>query len=198
MIGSLAELVDNVLPKTVDSLQKSFNVAQDSARVIDGVLRGVTSIPFFPGEPYDPEVPLHESLADVSKSMDDLPQTFENMHKSLESTGGNLLTFNSQLSQLTESVSEINRSLTETKLVLDQYQEIVTGTLENIDKLRKNLPTLVNAAAAFITFILIWLAVAQFGVLMQGVAMVKSPPAAAAVEPLPLVTSVDLPEQNAE
>jgi len=198
MIGSLANLMESVLPTTVDSLQKSFSVAQESARVIDGVLRGVTSIPFFPGEPYDPEVPLHESLAEVSKSMDDLPQTFEDMQKSLESTGGNLTTFNSQLSQLTNSVAEINHSLTETRLVLDQYQKIITGTLVSIEKLKINLPTLVNAAAGFITFVLIWLAVAQLGVLVQGVNMVKSSPAAETTEPAPPGESVDSPEVSAE
>ena len=198
MIGSLANLMETVLPTTVDSLQKSFSVAQDSARVIDGVLRGVTSIPFFPGEPYDPEVPLHELLAEVSKSMDDLPNTFEQMQKSLESTGGNLTTFNSQLSQLTTSVAEINRSLTETKLVLDQYQKIITGTLESIEKLKVNLPTLVNAAAAFITFVLIWLAVAQLGVLVQGVNMVKSNPAAEEKAPAPPAELVEPPDESAE
>jgi methyl-accepting chemotaxis protein len=177
LIDSLRNLVQDTLPDMVYSMQNSFNTAQESSRIIDTVLRAVTSIPFFPGEPYNPPVPLHESLAAVSESLDSLPQDFQTMENSLASTGGNLVYFNTQVDRVKENITEINESLDATRQVIVQYRAIVGPARTTLENLQEGLPQFITITVWVITFVFIWLAIFQVYLMVQGIHMMQDRPA---------------------
>ena len=73
MLDSLSSLAGKDLPAAVIATQTSLASAQGSALLIDNILGALTSIPFSPVAKYNPEVPLHTALAQVSTSLDALP-----------------------------------------------------------------------------------------------------------------------------
>lgn len=176
MIESLRDLVESTLPDTVYSLQNSFEAAQESSRVIDTVLRSVTSIPFFPGDPYNPPVPLHESLANVSESMGELPNSFQAIEDSLTSTGGNLIFFKKEIARVKGDVSAIGESLDSSSALLELYQETVGNGLASIQTFQNRLPQLINITVWGLTFIFVWLAIFQGYLLIKGIELLRNKP----------------------
>jgi hypothetical protein len=79
MIESLTKLTSEDLPATIETTQKALTSAQSSARVIDSTLGLLTTIPLLPLEPYDPQVPLGDSLGSVAKSLEPLPKSLISM-----------------------------------------------------------------------------------------------------------------------
>jgi hypothetical protein len=69
MLDTLAGLMKDDLPTTISSTQTSLISAQESARIIDTVLRALTRIPFVSNDLYNPPVPLHIALGQVSTSL---------------------------------------------------------------------------------------------------------------------------------
>jgi len=90
IINTLTDLTSNELPKTIESAQTSLLAAQESAKIIDSVLRALVSIPFVNKDIYNPPVPLDQALGDVSKSLDGLPTSLKSIGSSMEATSDNL------------------------------------------------------------------------------------------------------------
>ena len=61
--------------------------------------------------------------------------------------------------------------MSEAKTVTNQYLDQVAVLREQLDQARTRLPDSLNGIAWFITAALIWLILAQIGLLMQGLEM---------------------------
>jgi len=81
LVETLADLMGEDVPTALESVKTSLDAAQESARIIDGML---SALSFLPGVNYDPPVPLNEALADVSDSIAELPESFAAMEESLD------------------------------------------------------------------------------------------------------------------
>jgi methyl-accepting chemotaxis protein len=171
LVSSLGTLTGDVLPDAVISAQTSLESAQDGARIIDTVLKALT---IFNRSAYEPEVPLHEALGDVSEGLNDIPESLTTMETSLNSTYDNLEVMQADISLIAEDIAAINEGLEEGKNVLKQYQELISDVQTRIDRFQSRLPSIVQTLAWVLTFILIWLGIAQIGLLTQGLALVRS------------------------
>lgn len=171
LVNSLGTLTGEVLPKSVTSAQTSLNSAQDGARIIDTVLRALT---IFNRSAYEPEVPLHEALGEVSEGLNDIPDSLTTMEGSLETTYDNLEVMQAEISLIAEDISAINKGLEEGKKVIEQYQELIADMQSRIDNFQSRLPNLIDTLAWLLTFVLIWLGIAQVGLLTQGITMFRS------------------------
>ena len=166
MLDSLDTLLSDDLPATITSTQTSLASAQSSAKIIDGFLNIVSLI--LPGNPYNPAVPLHEALGQVSASLDGLPGSFTEMATSLETTNDNLVVIKANVELIATSVSQIERSLADAKEVVSQYQEIVTKLQGTVETAQKQLSLWLNGLVWISTLLLVWLGVMQVGLLLQG------------------------------
>ncbi|MBM4465663.1 MAG: hypothetical protein FJ014_08965 [Chloroflexi bacterium] len=172
LVDSLATLTGKDLPTTVIATQTSLVTAQSSARIIDGVLRVVTSIPFFPGEPYNPSVPLHAALGEVSASLDGLSESFASMESSLEMTSDNLDLIEFEVNLVATEIRQINTSLEEAQKVASQYQALIARLQAQVEQIEAALPGWINLLAWVISIILVWVGVIQIGLLMQGLELI--------------------------
>jgi len=171
LVSSLGTLTGDVLPDAIISAQTSLESAQDGARIIDTVLKALT---IFNRSAYEPEVPLHEALGNVSEGLNDIPESLTTMETSLNSTYDNLEVMQADISLIAEDIAAINEGLEEGKNVLKQYQELISDVQTRIDRFQSRLPSIVQTLAWVLTFILIWLGIAQIGLLTQGLALVRS------------------------
>lgn len=172
LIENLTKLTSEDLPGTIRTTQQALNSAQTSARVIDSTLRVVTAIPLLPLEPYDPQVPLSDSLGEVADSLDSLPDSLISMKASLESTQKNMGQIGGQFDSIAADVSEINASLTTAKDVISQYQTVVATLQQQLATTKASLPNYVDIMAWVFTVVLVWLGLTQVGLMMQGFEMI--------------------------
>jgi len=173
LADSMSLMMGEELPGTIRATQLSLDSAQSSARIIDNVLIIVSSIPFFPGEPYNPAVPLNVSLRQVSESLDPLPAAFQDMESNLASTSDNLEIMKAEIALIARDIHQISKSLEESQNVIAQYQQVTALLQSKLKSLQKHLSTGMDIAAWVFTVILVWLAITQVGLLAQGFEMLS-------------------------
>lgn len=168
LISSLITLMSDDLPDTILATQTALSSAQASARLIEDVLSLLTSLPLMPGTPYQPEVPLHQALADVSGNLDPLLLSFDTMEANLKISRGHLIMIEAELSIIARRVEEINVSLADAGEVITQYQELVSDIQSRLERLQALLPIGMMFTAWILTGLCIWLGIIQVGFLVQG------------------------------
>jgi hypothetical protein len=173
MVDTLVILSGEDLPATVTSAQLSLTAAQDSAEIIDSVLRFVSNLPLVPRTLYNPPVPLHIALAQVSESLENIPQALNTMETSLEATSANLVAIETDITLIAADLSEINLSMVEARGVVNDYQILISDLQFRVEQVETDLPGWLNSVALILSFLLVWAGVSQFGLFMQGIDLIR-------------------------
>lgn len=173
LVDALTTLTQDDLPNSVEAAQTSLVSAQESAQVIDSVLTALASIPFVPRDIYDPPVPLHVALEQVSESMDQLPASLQTIEESLVTASDNLEIIQADIDLMAEDIDEIQNSLEEAQGVITEYEALVEDMQLRVNLLETRIPQTVDLLAIMLTFIFVWVAISQFGMLLQGLDFLK-------------------------
>ncbi|OGO35878.1 MAG: hypothetical protein A2W35_06470 [Chloroflexi bacterium RBG_16_57_11] len=169
LMDELSGLMKDSLPNTIRATQTSLETAQQSAATIDTVLRALSGIPLIgPSIGYDPEVPLAEALGQVVQNLEDMPDAFIGMQENLQNTQDNLQIFESDLTVMAESVGQIQSSVAQYDKVIGGYQASLEQLIARLDGISTNLPNLVRMFAIGLTAFMVWMAIAQLGLITQG------------------------------
>jgi len=165
MLDSIATMMTEDLPSTIRATQSSLGAVEKSTKIIDTVF---SALRILPGITYNPEQPLHEAVVDVSESLNDIPESLAEMESSLTETKGDLEVIQSDLALLAENMSEIESSIEDYSAVFDQYLELIDELLDQLETLESNFPKYIYWLAVGSTIFLVWMAIAQLGLLTQG------------------------------
>lgn len=176
MLDSLISLTGKDFPAAVRATQTSLASAQGSALIIDNVLAALTSIPFLPVAAYKPEVPLHTALAQVSTSLDILIPSLATINTSLMDGKTNLSTVESELTAISETTPGINDSLTNAQSVIDQYKAVTAELKTNVEAVQLGAQNWIKAIAWILSFVIVWVLIAQLGLGLQGIDLVRGRP----------------------
>ena len=168
MVDAFALLAADDLPAAVSSAQLSLLAAQDSAEIIDGLLSALASIPFVSRNLYNPPVPLHVALGQVSDSMENLPTTLQTMEESLVSTSKNMEVIQADINLIATDIHQINLSMVEAQSVLKDYQDLVAGFQDRLENVENKMDGWIQATYGLLTFLLALFALSQLGLLVQG------------------------------
>ncbi|MCC7130158.1 MAG: hypothetical protein B6D39_00710 [Anaerolineae bacterium UTCFX2] len=169
MVEEISALMQTDLPNTIQATETSLRAAAQSARMIDGLLGTLSSIPLVGSSlNYNPELPLSAALSDVADNLSSLPQSFANMQESLTETTSNLETFQADLSVMAESIGEIENSVAQYEQVIAGYQYSITQVVAGLNNLKTNIPNIVHFLILVTTVFFVWMAIAQLGLLTQG------------------------------
>lgn len=170
MMDTMATMLDTELPSTVGAVQTSLNSAYETAKVIDSVL---TALTFLNRDMYNPAVPLHTSLANISESMNSLPASFSSMAEDIGDTKHNTQIMQVDLTLMKDAVRQISSSLSQYEQILADYQKTLQNVQLEIQQLNAHLASTITLFALGMTLFLIWLAFAQLGLLNQGLDMLR-------------------------
>jgi ABC-type transporter Mla subunit MlaD len=170
-LNSLVIIAREDLPNIVSAAQNSLGSAQASARVIDQVMRALAVLPIVD---YDPEQPLHQSLGDLSTSLDRLPAAFFTMQAGMAATERNLQTVQGDINKVAGDVEEIRLSLAENQSVLTEYHKMVDDLQKRLGELAEKMPGWLSATAWLVTLILGWAILLQSGLFILGLALLRS------------------------
>ena len=168
-LTALSKLLGNDLPGTIEATQDSLDSAQTSAKNIDNVLTSLSRIPFLGTLVYNPEVPLNETLGEISDSLDAIPRSLRDAKSGLDTADKNLAFITSDLDNVAQSTDQIGLSIADALLVIDEYQTLVADMQKRTKDFRQKLPGQLRLATLAAALLLIWLAITQIGLLAQGV-----------------------------
>jgi hypothetical protein len=171
MLDSLTSLTGNDFPAAITATQTSLASAQSSALLIDNVLTALTSIPFSPIAAYQPDVPLHTALAQVSTSLNGLTPALATINTSLADGKMNLGAVEVELSKISATTEGISNTLGSAQNVIAQYQAVTTQLKKQVDAAQIVAPTWMTRTIWILTFVLAWLLIAQLGLAAQGLDM---------------------------
>ncbi|KPL74145.1 hypothetical protein ADN00_14195 [Ornatilinea apprima] len=172
--SAVADVVGDTLGDMVKGTRAALNTMTKTARLIDDTLGFVASVPFI-GRSYKPEVPLSDSVSDVSASMNDLPTALGQMSVDMQTTSGSLVQLSKDTRKLATSLADIQDNLAETREVVESYQTTVTDVRGSLAVAIQNLPTWVKIAAVSITLLLVWVFLAQVAIFIYGRELFKTP-----------------------
>jgi len=172
LVDSFATLASEDLPATITATQTSLAAAQASAKLVDDTLSLLSALPFAQVLHYAPPVPLHTSLAEISHNLDGLSASFQKMQAGLHTTSGNLERVATDITNLADKMEEIASSLTDARGVISRYQEVVISLQADLLRLHTGLPGWLRLARWGISLVLVWLGIAQLGLLVQGLELI--------------------------
>lgn len=146
---------------------EALGAVEQSAQLADRTLTLIARTPLI-GLRYQPKVPLHEGVAGVRKSLAALPASLATVDRDLGATATNLATLRGDITDLDASVATIEGSLTALARATADYRQIASSLSTDLAQLERTVPTVLNLTLLFGTAVMLWLAVAQLGLLTQG------------------------------
>jgi hypothetical protein len=175
LVDTLVVLTAEDLPNTVASAQVSLEAAQDSAEIIDGLLTFLANLPLVPRNLYNPPVPLHVALGQVSQSLETMPAALSTIEESLTATSANFEVIQKDISLISDDLSEIAASLNEGRAVIEDYQILVADLQLRADRLERDISSGMQFLLLVLSFILVWIALSQIGLMLQGLDLLSRP-----------------------
>jgi methyl-accepting chemotaxis protein len=168
VLDSVTEFMGEKLPATLETTQDTLRAVATSAKLVDDMLAIVTNIPFLNLEVYNPEVPLHEGFKDVADSLNSIPRSLSRAQDGLASTMGSMEKVEGDFATMAKDVGKIATDLEDAQSVIAQYQEIVTEVQGTVSSARQSLPDWLRMVRWGLSLMLIWLGIAQIGLVTQG------------------------------
>lgn len=173
LLDTFATLTGDELPRTIATTQLSLAAAQEGTQSIEVLLSTLNAVPLLGLPLYNPPVPLYQSLASVSASLEPLAASFVEVEESLRVAGSNLEEVEVGITTLANNLDRIDRSIADAKSVTEQYQQVVEDQQAVVARLQANLEPAITWGSRAVAMLLVWLAIAQVGLLSQGIEMVS-------------------------
>jgi methyl-accepting chemotaxis protein len=162
------ELLSEQLPTTIESTQETLASVATSAKIVDDILAGLSSIPFLGLDRYNPDVPLHQGFQEVSDELDGIPEMLLTAGEELSAAAEGLQDVEEGFAAIGQSVGEAGISLESAHSVLEDYQEVVSDLQRTLSSVGESLPGWLRTLRWSLTLVLVWLGIAQIGLVTQG------------------------------
>lgn len=164
----VARFLGEQLPEAIETTQEALRSVATSAQIVDDILLLVTDIPFLGIERYNPEVPLNRTFEEVANSLDKFPASLNAAQDGLEVTIDNLGEMEKDFGAMAEGIGALTTSLRNAESVLTEYQDIVAEFQSLVALVRQGSPGWLRWIHLSISMALIWLGIAQVGLVAQG------------------------------
>jgi uncharacterized coiled-coil protein SlyX len=174
-------MMATTLPSTLKATTDSLYTAQEAARVLESTIQSLDAFRLLlsgtpllgdlvaqPGEVYDPEKPLADSLGEVASNLEGLPDTLVEMSTNLSATDDKLAAVQENLITMSDSVGLISSSLSEYEKMITQSKSSMDNLTSILTNIQNNLATILNRTAIVLSLLFIWLLAAQVVILTQG------------------------------
>jgi uncharacterized phage infection (PIP) family protein YhgE len=162
------DLLSEQLPTTIESTQETLTSVATSAQIVDDILGGLSAIPLLGLDRYSPEVPLHQGFQDVADGLDGIPELLLTAGDGLSAGAEGLQDIEAGFAAMGQGIGEAGTSLESAQSVLEDYQEIVSDLQETLSSVGESLPGWLHTLRWSLTLVLVWLGVAQLGLITQG------------------------------
>ena len=164
IISTVAELTRQDLPATIVATREALSSAQQTALAIDRLLGALNLF----GLSYNPALPLNETIANVSTSLEEVPGSPEQVAQGLSQSNRNLATVVDDLDAVTTGLEAIAARVGELQSVVDRYGTLVSSLQSEVAALRTTLPGWFLLVRLGVSLLLLWFSLAQFALFVYG------------------------------
>ncbi|MGB2896494.1 MAG: hypothetical protein WBB65_10085 [Anaerolineales bacterium] len=173
LIDSTSVLLGEALPDSISTIQQGLIQAEDSAMALDQLLRGLAVLGPITGVRYNPEIPLHEGIANTAAGLDPLPEALIDMRDQLLLATKDLEGLSTDLSSSAADLRTLNTSLRDQKQQLSFLGTSLDHFVGSLDRIQQQLPALFWFVGFILEFIHIGFAVTQMAVFITGRSLVR-------------------------
>jgi hypothetical protein len=117
---------------------------------------------------YNPDVPLHQGFQDVADGLDGIPELLLDAGEGLGAGAESLEEIEEGFAAMGQSISETMTSLESAQTVLQDYQAVASDVQNTLSSVRSSLPGWLRTLRWGLTLGLVWLGIAQIGLVTQG------------------------------
>ena len=168
VIDIAAELLSGQLPSTIETTQEALTSVATSARMVDDMLNVISGIPLLGTDRYNPDTPMSQGFQDVADGLEGMPELLLTAGEGLDTGTESLRDVEEGVAAMGGSISEAATSLDSAKMVLEDYQQIIGDLQGTVSYVHESLSGWLHAIRWGLTLTLIWLGIAQIGLIPQG------------------------------
>ncbi len=164
-LGDIVSKVEDTLMPVINNVSGGISTLRDALLSIKDTIELVNELPLV-----NIQIPGIEAIEEGANQLD-------NLGTQIEEGGGKI----EQLSQttqdtvdsLTTGFASLETSIASLLQTLDEYEEKIISTQEQLDYLDANLPMWIDLASALLTVILVWLGISQIGLFILAWSLYK-------------------------
>jgi hypothetical protein len=167
-VDAVAGMIGDQLPATISVTEETLSGLAQTAQVVDDVLLLVSNIPILGLDQYDPAVPLSQGIQEVVSSLAGIPTSLGNAEAGLTTASGSLETMQSDITVMASEIAAIVTSLQAAGAIIEEYLLVVAELQALVSFVRTGLPDWLLWSRVGLSLVLVWLGIAQFGLITQG------------------------------
>lgn len=164
---AFGELAGGDLADVVANTRTALQTASRTAGIVDDTLAVVTRLPLVGGS-YEPRVPLAEGIGRVERSLAPVPGQLRQVDAQLRQAADSIDTIRGNLDRVADRMDGAETSLGTARASVTAYEATVTGLQAKAANLEADFARALRLFNGFATVALLWLLVAQVGLLTQG------------------------------
>jgi hypothetical protein len=167
-IDEMARLTEDDLPQSIEASLLALDGLEDSAGVIDRLLRSLQQ--FGIGD-YNPPVPLNEAVAAAQSGLAMVPSSLRTMGDGLRDTSTNLDEVEQGVVVMSRNVMLLEQNVNDADAAVSEHRSNLRELRTRVIKARRNVEQPIQAAAWGATLLLIWIALSQLAIIQWGVTL---------------------------
>lgn len=131
-LESTSTIIGDDFSIIIEDAQVSLDSTAEGSQLIDATLSLLASIPFIDLD-YQPEVPLHTGLENLSNNLENIPSALRSIKTNLLKSADDIDSLSQNLHDLSEELLVIDENIVEARSVIDQYKGITLAIQVSLD-----------------------------------------------------------------
>jgi hypothetical protein len=167
-IDEMAGLAEDDLPQSIESSLVALEALEETAGVIDQLLRGLQLLGV---STYDPEIPLDQAVAEAGAGLDPVPQSLRTMGTGLYDTSASLEQVQDGIVLMGGYMKGIRQNAVEADAALSSHRATLRELQTQVRAIRREVDGTIRKVAWGATLLLIWIGLSQLAIVHWGVSL---------------------------
>ncbi len=174
LIRSTGELLGDRIPQIIDNTRQALVSAEEGAKAIDQVLRGLASLGPITGITYNPDKPLDKAISDVAISLEPLPGELVIVRDDLESSTSDLDEVTESLEKASGDLGTFSDGLVGMEDKLAKLADDLDVIADQLTQAETQLSSLIVGALVTVELILLWFVFCQSAIFIVGSRLMRT------------------------
>ena len=167
-IDEMAGLAEDDLPQSIESSLVALKALEETAGVIDQLLRGLQLLGV---GTYDPEIPLDQAVSEAGAGLDPVPQSLRTMGTGLHETSASLKQVQDGIVLMGGYMREIRQNAIDADKALSSHRATLRELHTRVRGVRRGVDRTIRMVAWGATLLLIWIGLSQLAIIRWGVSL---------------------------
>jgi hypothetical protein len=167
-IDEMAGLAEDDLPQSIEASLVALESLEETAGVIDQLLRGLQLLGV--GN-YDPEMPLDQAVAQAGAGLDPVPESLRTMGAGLYETSASLEQVQEGIVLMGGYMKGIRQNAVDADAALSSHRTTLRELQTRVRAVRREVDITIRRVAWGATLVLIWIGLSQLAIVRWGVSL---------------------------